>query len=589
MEHSIVNHAVYYLLAAVVAVPLFRKIGLGAILGYLAAGVILGPSVTGTINDPEDVLHFAEFGVVMLLFLIGLELAPDKLWQMRSQILLNGGTQLVASAALIALVLYAAGLSATLAVVIGLTLGLSSTAFAIQLMADQGVLATAAGRQGFAILLLQDIAVIPLLLFVESLAPAASASNATPLPWWLGPAAVVAVLVAGRYLANPILRIVAASGSREIMTGAGLLIVLGVALLMETVGLSMGLGAFVAGIVLANSSFRRQLETDIEPFKGILLGLFFIAVGMTLDLELLLREPLLILGAALGLMAVKTAVITAILRLQKTAWGDSLQTALMLCQGGEFAFVIMAQALAIGVADQATVDMIVLVVGVSMALTSPLVALLRLWGGTGQQQPQADYDSRSHEHEPEVIIAGFGRFGQIVGRMLVANRIPFTALDKDASHVDFIKRFGNRIFYGDATRSDLLHAAGIEHARLLVVAVDDVEESLQIVRQVKADCPEVKLIARAHNRMHAYQLYEEEVDIVVRETFESSLLAATQTLIQLGYNEGTALERADMFRLHDEGLIREAAEHRDDLNKLLAIAREGRRELEQLFGQDSAA
>ncbi len=587
MEHNIVTHAVYYLLAAVIAVPLFRKIGLGAILGYLAAGITLGPSVSGLVHDPEHVLHFAEFGVVMLLFVIGLELAPDKLWQMRSQILVTGGSQLLISAALIALVLYAAGLAPHLALIIGLTLGLSSTAFAVQLMADQGVLATAMGRQGFAILLLQDLAVIPLLLFVESAASAPAAASSEAPAWWVGPAVIAAVLVAGRYLVNPTLKIVAASGSREIMTGAALLIVLGVALLMQTAGLSMGLGAFVAGIVLANSSFRHQLETDIEPFKGILLGLFFIAVGMSLDLGLLVEKPLLIIAAAVGLVVLKTAVIGAILRWQQCSGRDSLQMGLMLSQGGEFAFVIMAQALAVGAADQPTVDMVVLIVGISMALTSPLVALHQRLSAPQQSEAERHYDSKPQETEPEVIIAGFGRFGQIVGRMLAAKRIPFTALDKDASHVDFVKRFGNRIFYGDATRSDLLYAAGAASARLVVVAVDGVEDSVQIARQVRAEHPKARLIVRAHNRMHAYQLYAEGVDIVIRETFESSLLAATETLICLGYTEGKALEHADMFRLHDENLIRQAIEHRDDRDKLLAIAREGRRELEQLFGQDS--
>ena len=317
-ENHVMLNVLFYLAAGVIAVPIFRKLGLGAILGYLAAGAVLGPSGTGAVSDPQHVLHFAEFGVIMLLFLIGLELAPEKLWRMRGQIGLTGGSQLVFSALLISLALLLFSVPPMTAMILGLTLGLSSTAFAVQLMAEQKVLASPLGRKGFSILLLQDLAVIPLLLLVELLAPASEGSSAHAMPWWLGPLAVIGVLVAGRFLINPLLRIIAIAGSRETMTAAALLIVLSVALLMQAVGLSMGLGAFVAGIVLANSTFRHQLETDIEPFKGLLLGLFFIAVGMTMNLELLLQQPLMLLGFAVLLMAIKTAVIAVIVKLQKT-------------------------------------------------------------------------------------------------------------------------------------------------------------------------------------------------------------------------------------------------------------------------------
>jgi glutathione-regulated potassium-efflux system protein KefB len=582
-NHLIIN-VLFYLAAGVIAVPLSRKSGLGAILGYLAAGVVLGPFGTGVISDPLHVLHFAEFGVIMLLFLIGLELAPDKLWQMRTQIGLTGGSQLIVSAVLIAAILMAFSLPTPIAIVLGLTLGLSSTAFAVQLMAEQKVLASPLGRKGFAILLLQDLAVIPLLLLVESLAPRGD-SAAHALPWWLGPLAVVAVLVAGRFLVNPLLKIIATSGSRETMTAAGLLIVLGVALLMQVVGLSMGLGAFVAGIVLANSSFRHQLETDIEPFKGLLLGLFFIAVGMTMNLGLLLEQPLTLLALALLLMTVKTAVIATIARVQKSTYKESVQLGLMLSQGGEFAFVVVALATTLGLFEQQLGEQLVLVVGLSMALTSPLVALQqRLW--PQQEKENRDYDSERHEDEPEVIIAGFGRFGQVIGRLLTATGVPFTALDKDAGHIDFVKRFGNRIFYGDATRMDLLRSAGIEHARLLVLAIDDTEEAIAIVKMAKEQCPKLKIIARAHNRMNAYQLIELGADEVLRETFGSSLEAATMALMQLGFTEGQALERRQLFMQHDEAMVREAARHKDDTEELLRLSHAGKEELERLFSQD---
>jgi len=584
-ESHLMQNALFYLAAGVIAVPLFRKLGLGAILGYLAAGVVLGPSGIGAVSDPLHVLHFAELGVIMLLFLIGLELAPDKLWRMRGQIGLTGGSQLLFSALLISLVLLLLSVPTATAIILGLTLGLSSTAFAIQLMAEQKVLASPLGRKGFAILLLQDLAVIPLLLLVEFLAPVADGNSSEIIPWWFGALAVFAVLVAGRFLMNPFLKMIATAGSRETMTAAALLIVLSVALLMQAVGLSMGLGAFVAGIVLANSSFRHQLETDIEPFKGLLLGLFFIAVGMTMNLQLLLEEPLLLVGFALLLMAVKTLVITVILRLQKTSAKQSVQLGLMLSQGGEFAFVVVALAGTLGMLEQGLAEQVVLVVGLSMALTSPLVSLQqRFW--PNPEENERDYDTERDEAEPEVIIAGFGRFGQIVGRLLTASGVPFTALDKDASHIEFVKRFGNRIFFGDATRMDLLQSAGIEHARLLVLAVDDPDEALSIATMAKESCPRLKIIARAHNRMHSYQLIALGVDDVLRETFGSSLEAASMSLMHLGYTEGQALERMKIFRRHDEEMVEEAAKHKDDVDKLLALSHAGKEELERLFSQD---
>lgn len=584
-ENHVMLNVLFYLAAGVIAVPIFRKLGLGAILGYLAAGVVLGPSGTGAVSDPLHVLHFAEFGVIMLLFLIGLELAPEKLWRMRGQIGLTGGSQLVFSALLISLALLLFSVPPMTAMILGLTLGLSSTAFAVQLMAEQKVLASPLGRKGFSILLLQDLAVIPLLLLVELLAPASEGSSAHAMPWWLGPLAVIGVLVAGRFLINPLLRIIAIAGSRETMTAAALLIVLSVALLMQAVGLSMGLGAFVAGIVLANSTFRHQLETDIEPFKGLLLGLFFIAVGMTMNLELLLQQPLMLLGFAVLLMAIKTAVIAVIVKLQKTTAKQSIQLGLMLSQGGEFAFVAVALAGTLGLLEPGLSEQVVLVVGLSMALTSPLVSLQqRFW--PQPEEDERDYDTERHEAEPEVIIAGFGRFGQIVGRLLTASGVPFTALDKDATHIDFVKRYGNRTFFGDATRMDLLTSAGIEHARLLVLAVDDSEEALAIATMAKASCPNLKIVARAHNRMHAYQLIALGADDVLRETFGSSLEAASLSLMHLGFTEGQALERTQIFRQHDEERVIEAATHKDDVDKLLSLAHEGKEELERLFNQD---
>lgn len=584
MEHNAILNVLAYLGAAVIAVPVFRRIGLGAILGYLAAGAIIGPEVLHLITHPEAVLHFAEFGVVMLLFLIGLELNPEKLWDMRAQVSLLGGGQLVLCASLIAAFCWFLGVDTHLAIVIGLTLGLSSTAFAVQLMDEQGIMGSHLGRKGFSILLLQDMAVIPILLLVDFWAPGSQSSSDHQVVWWVRPVTVVGVLLFGRYCINPCLRLVALYGSREILTAAALLIVLGTAVLIQSVGLSMGMGAFLAGIILANSSFRHQLEADIEPFKGLLLGLFFIAVGMTLDLQLLVSSPLLIIGLALLLMIIKGVVIASLVHFRECDWRESFMLGLMLSQGGEFAFVVMSKALGLSLIDQATADKVVMIVGISMALTSPLVMLFKK---LGYRKPveNTNYDTHGEE-EPEVVIAGFGRFGQITGRILAANGIHFTALDKDASHVDFVRSFGNRIFFGDATRLDLLEAAGIDHAKVLVVAVDKLEDATEIVHKAKEAYPRLHIIARAHNRMHAYQLKAEKIDHVIRELMESSLVAARETLIGLGFTEGQAINKVEMFRNHDRALLEKAVAHKDDMDQLMQIAREGRQELEELFKQD---
>lgn len=586
MDHSTIFNVLAYLGAAVVAVPLFRKLGLGAILGYLFAGAVIGPQGFQFIDHPESALHFAEFGVVMLLFLIGLELNPEKLWNMRVQIGLLGGGQLLISALIIAVSLVV-GMQWGwhLAIITGLTLGLSSTAFAVQLMDEQGIMGTALGRKGFSILLLQDMAVIPLLLLVSAWAPTSiESTSGHALPWWSGLCAVIAVLLIGRFALGPILTLVARYGSKEVLTAGSLLIVLGTAVLMQYVNLSMGMGAFLAGIILANSSFRHQLEADIEPFKGLLLGLFFIAVGMSLDLQLLLKEPLVILGLALALMLAKATVIMLLTQLRACTWKEGFLLGLMLSQGGEFAFVVMTKAVGLSVIDQSLANYVVMVVGISMALTAPLVMLFKRF--IHKPLPaNTNYDAATGE-EPEVVIAGFGRFGQIVGRILVANNIHFTALDKDPTHVDFVKQFGNKIFFGDAARMDLLRAAGIDHARVLIIAVDDMEDATRIAQQVRHEFPKLKIIARAHNRMHNYQLVAAGCNEIIRETFESSLHAARSTLVALGVNDGQAMFKVELFRMHDEELIQRAAKHRDDLPELLKIAQEGRKELERLFEQD---
>jgi monovalent cation:proton antiporter-2 (CPA2) family protein len=579
---SVLGSAVIFLAATVIAVPIFKKFKLGAILGYLVAGLIIGPQVMNWVNDPVTILHFAELGVVLLLFVIGLELQPEKLWRMRNQILLTGGGQLLISALVIALILhFFMAFSWIISLVIGLSLALSSTAFAIQLMREHRILKSPPGQQGFSILLMQDLAVIPILLLVENL----STTNSQASPsWWISVLAIVAVLAVGRYLTNPFLRLVSKYGSEEVMTAAALLIVIATAVGMQEAGLSMGMGAFVAGILLANSSFRHQLEAEIEPFKGLLLGLFFIAIGMNLDLSLLVSKPLFILSASVALVLIKTGVIFSILKIAKQRKTDAIRIGLMLSQGGEFAFVVMAQASGNGLLPVQISNEVTLIVGISMALTAPLVIFHSFWF-TSTNCP-AVYDTSADLNEPEVLIAGFGRFGQVSGRILAANNIPFTALDKDAEHIEFVKQFGNKVFFGDACRLDLLEAAGIAHARVILIAVDDEDDTLKIAELVTEHFPAVKVIARARNRFTAVKLSHLGVKNNVREVFAGGLEAARMLLQAYGLSDTETNHWIDIFAAHDKGLLESTMLQDRDLDELVALSKQGRQELQNLFKED---
>lgn len=597
MEHQeTLLHAIYYLLAATIAVPLFRRLGLGAILGYLVAGAVIGPYELGLIYRPEAAFQLSELGVVLLLFVIGLELNPQQLWKMRLDVGLLGGAQMLLTAfAICTFIAVFFDLSWQQGLMIGLALGLSSTAFAVPLMEEHKIMGLAIGRKGFSILLLQDLAVIPILLLLASWAP--SLHTGEVVPWWMGLLTVAFLLLAGARIFNPLLQIVAKYGSREILTAAGLLIVLSVAYLMQKVGFSMSMGAFLAGMLLAQSSFRHQLAADIEPFKGLLLGLFFIAVGMSLNLRLLFAQPFLILVLALLLMLVKIAVIALIMRVRRFPMQDGLFLGIMLAQGGEFAFVVMATAEEAAFIPKEIASYIVLVVGVSMALTSPLVMLYELITRKRTTQERARREARQEENslkeldqpeapKAEVIIAGFGRFGQIIGRILTASNIPFNALDKNPDHIEFLKNYGVKSYYGDATRIELLEAAGIREAKVLVIAVVNVEASLEITRLVKRHFPQVTLIVRARDRAHAYQLAELGVENPIREIYESSLSAAMRTLAEVGYTEGQSQRAVNIFRAHDQSLLNEAIAISKDPKELALLVKQSRKELQDLFDKD---
>ncbi|MFT5794636.1 MAG: voltage-gated potassium channel Kch, partial [Saprospiraceae bacterium] len=440
-------------------------------------------------------------------------------------------------------------------------------------------------QKGFAILLFQDLAVIPILLYVEALSGGGSGSEAD---WLIGAGVIVAVLIAGRYLLNPLLRLVANYSSTELMTAAALLIVLGMSLLIEAAGLSMGMGAFIAGILLANSSFKHQLEAEVEPFKGLLLGLFFIAIGMTLDVGLLISHPLLIIGLALLLMLIKTLIIGGLARLAGAGFNDAMRLGLMLSQGGEFAFVVMSHASEANVIDAGLANMVALIVGLSMAFTSPLLVLYNKVIVSRKSDAVENYDSSWSEAEPEVIIAGFGRVGQITGRLLTANGIAFTALDKNAEHIEFVKKFGNKVFFGDATRMDLLETAGIRHARVLLVAIDDEEDALEVITLVRHECPHIKIISRAHNRVNLLKQRQAGVDVSVREMFGSSVEMGGAVLRGIGMSDIKAQEMSTLFTRHDQALIDETLKHPIEMDALIKIGIEGRKELELLFSQDKS-
>lgn len=576
----------YFLSAAVLSVPLFKRFGLGAILGYLAAGMLIGPELLGLIDSPEKVLHFAEIGVILLLFVIGLELEPAKLWDMKARVLGFGFAQLMLSSLVFMLVLrYGFHLKAGPAWVIGSALALSSTAFAVQLMADKGILGNQDGRNGFAILLFQDLAVVPLLFVAQALSPMAEQDETGT--WWLAPVSVVVIIVLAKYLVNPALQFMSKHGGRDIMTAFALLIVLGSSQLVEYAGLSAGLGAFMAGMLLANSSFRHQLEAEIEPFKGLSLGLFFISIGMTLNLGLIAEHPFLVLGCTLGFMAVKSAIIAALVRVTRVPLRRGVPLGLMLSQGGEFAFVIMAQTTLSGLLTTQQSGLANLVVGLSMALTSPAVQIAERIFKSKRNKQSATQSQTFENNEPEVMILGFGRFGQVSGRMLAANHIPFIALDKDANHIEFVKRFGNRVYFGDASRRDLLMAAGVHKVRAVVVATDDPVASLHIVETIRQEFPKIQLIARARNRNDYIALKNAGAQVVIRELYAGALRAAVETLSALGFSESQASRAATVFSEHDMKLLDEQAKAGGDPEKLVDVALRGRAELEAIFQQDA--
>ena len=587
---SLLAQIAIFLAAAVIAVPLFRRFKLGSVLGYLTAGIIIGPSSLGLVEGLEATQQIAEFGIVLLMFVIGLELQPSRLWVLRKPIFGLGAAQVLVTTALLgAVACFAFGSSWQASLVIGFGLSMSSTALALQLLAERGQLNSHFGRSAFSILLFQDISVMPAVALLPLLVvagvkhPLAVAANG-----WLVLkliAVLAVVIVGGRYVLRPMLRIIAATRVAEAFTAAGLLIVLGTALLVSQVGLSLSLGAFLAGVLLADSEFRHELEADIEPFKGLLLGLFFISVGMSANLSLVHDRPFAIIGLTMSFMVLKVGVLWIVGRISGLSPVASRGLALSLPSGGEFAFVLFGLAATLGIMDREAADLLVLVVTGSMILSPVLLAIYDVTFKPEQAEARP-FDSPA-ELYPKVIIAGFGRFGQIVGRILRAKKIPFTALEASQTQVDFLRRFGNQVFYGDASRLEMLRAAHADNAEILVLAVDDVEASVRTAELISKHFPDLKVFARARNRQHAFRLMDLGVRFVIRETLLSSLDLSVQVLEALGLSKSRALETVRRFRVHDEQTMAKQLSIKDDDSKFQQTVRESAEQLRQLFEADS--
>ncbi|SFI38456.1 glutathione-regulated potassium-efflux system ancillary protein KefC [Collimonas sp. OK307] len=587
MEQNLLFNALIYLAAAVAAVPIAKRLGLGAVLGYLLAGMAIGPWGLRLIDNVEDILHFSEFGVVLLLFMIGLELDPKRLWSLRRSIFGWGAAQVVTVSLALFGAAVAAGVDWKTALIAALGMSLSSTAIALATINERKLTATSAGKAGFAILLFQDIAAIPMIAIVPVLGVAAAHGSGEG---WIGGLKVVAVIatliLGGRYLIRPLMRMIARTGLREIFTAFALLLVIAIGLLMESVGMSMALGSFLAGVLLADSEYRHALETDLEPFKGLLLGLFFIAVGMSVDFGLLLSQPWLILGLVAGFLAIKLAVLYLLSKVFQIARGQQFLFAALLSQGGEFAFVVFGAAATARVFSQETSSILVVVVALSMVTTPLLLVLydkvIAPYFLASQKRPDDEID----DNENPVIIAGFGRFGQIIGRLLHANKIGLTVLDHDPDQIDLLRKFGFKVFYGDATRMDLMRAAGITKARLLVVALDDIEGSLKLVAAVRRVVPDLPIIARARNVSHYFDLMDLGVTVIERETFESALQLGQQALRKMGFGAYRARQAAMKFRNHNLQTLHDMYPHQKDQKELVSIAKKAREELEEMFAHD---
>ncbi|PKH93386.1 potassium transporter [Pseudoalteromonas sp. 78C3] len=593
--------ALIYLAAAIVAVPIAKRVGLGSVLGYLIAGILIGPYALGVVGDQTDVMHFAEFGVVMMLFLVGLELQPSRLWTLRHSILGLGGLQVVLSAAAIfAFCYWFFAMHWQTALAIGLMLALSSTAIVLQSLEEKGWLKQEAGQNAFSVLLFQDIAIIPILALLPLLAFAPQTSSKeisdsiiASWPVWqqvcVSVAVIAAIIAGGKYVSAPLFRYIAQTHMREIFTIFALFLVVAIALVMQSIGLSPALGTFLAGVVLAESEFRHELEADIEPFKGLLLGLFFITVGASINFELLFNEFSTVIGLVVLLIVVKACILFALAVTFKINSKQQLLFALALAQGGEFAFVLLSVTTTLSILTPEQTSLVTLVVAVSM-LIAPLLLMVyeQIQKRSSSALPEFDKPEQISTAK-HVIIAGYGRFGQIMGRLLHAQGYEITVLDHSPSQIELLRRFGNTVFYGDAARQELLEAAGAHTAQMLVIAIDNPDKTIEIIKLAHKNYPQLKIVARAIDRRHAYQLLNLKVDAFNRETVDSAINLAVEALELLGNTKQDAERAGKLFRDHDRAAVLQlAALWGDDASYGVAV-RQRMEDLKQVLQQDKQA
>ncbi|MDE1172485.1 MAG: monovalent cation:proton antiporter-2 (CPA2) family protein [Parvibaculaceae bacterium] len=578
------------LLGMVLVVPFTKRLGLGSVLGYLLVGAIVGPQCLGLVQDSKGVKEASELGVIMLLFLIGLEIKPARLWTMRKTVLGLGGSQIIVTGAAIGAALYyIAGFGSQEAIIVGLGLALSSTALVLPLLSDLELIKTPAGRTSFAVLLMQDVAVIPLLAVLPLLVdgPHDPPADVERTQVYIAIAMIIAVLTGGRFLVRMLLQAVDKARASEIATATALLIVLGMASLASIAGVSTSLGAFLAGVILSDSEYKHELEADIAPFESLLLGMFFVSVGMSANLSLLSGEPGSILLAVFALVAIKAVVGIGLIKLTGRRWDSSIRTGVALSQGAEFGFVLFAAALKEGLFDDAMFSKLLLIIALSMVTTPPLMLLVEaLLKRFSPKTAAREYDAMEDSGAP-VLIIGFGRIGQIVGRVLRVRRIAFTALETDISQLDFVRRFGIDVYYGDASRPDLLRAAGANSAKAALVCIEDEEQSIQVIETIRKHFPHLNVLASANTRQHAHRLMASGVTNVVRSTLHSSLLMAERLMEALQMPHAEARRTIELFRVHDERALNEQAAFWDDAQKVLQNARQTAQELEELFESDA--
>ncbi|WP_342221411.1 glutathione-regulated potassium-efflux system protein KefB [Candidatus Fukatsuia endosymbiont of Tuberolachnus salignus] len=587
MEYPILLIAILlFLFAAVVAVPIAQRLGIGAVLGYLVAGIAIGPWGLGLIRDVDEILHFSELGVVFLMFIIGLELKPAKLWQLRRSIFGVGTGQVVITSIILGALLYATHFAWQAAVIGGIGLAMSSTAMAIQLMREKGMNHNEGGQLGFSVLLFQDMAVIPALALIPILAGSGGENNDW-LKISMKMVAFAGMLIGCRYLLRPLFRYIVASGVREVFTAAALLVVLGWALFMDALGLSMALGTFIAGVLLAESEFQHELEIAIEPFKGLLLGLFFISVGMALNIGVLFSHVLLVLVGVVTLVSIKAVVLYALSRLFALRRSARLQFAGVLSQGGEFAFVLFSAAFSQKVLAADQLALLLVVVTLSM-MTTPLLMKIIDWLLARRYNTSEENDEKPfvEDNDPQVIIVGFGRFGQVIGRLLMANKMRITVLERDVSAVSMMRKYGYKVYYGDATQLELLRAAGAEKAKAIVITCHEPEDTMILVHLCQQHFPNLKIFARARGRVEAHELLQNGIENFTRETFSSALELGRKTLLELGMHPHQAYRVQQHFRRLDMRMLRELMPHHHGDVAQISRVKEARRELEDIFQRE---